>query len=117
MSVIIIRGGGGKQELWFDGRTVLVDFVLKGETTPRLIMGEKLRKVCAGPKLRMVALWSYEDNDRVYHFKGMINTDESTDEVSDRLKAFHELHSISVREALPEDEAIKAWERIICMSP
>ena len=116
MSTLIIKGGGGKCELWFDGRTLLVEANIKCEMTPRILFGEKLRKVLAGPKLRMVALFSRED-DEGYHFNGMINTDETIEEVSDRLKAFHDMHSTSVREARPEDEALKAWERIMCMTP
>lgn len=72
----------------FDGRTLVVE--CKFYTVIHFtIVSERVRVACAGPKLRMVVGGMSRDPDGALVTKTFINTDETYEEVADRVRAMN----------------------------
>jgi len=73
----------------FDGRTILIECVFHTIVDPALL-STRLRKACAGPKLRLNAGTAQRRaHDLAILTKTFINTDESLEEVGARVAAIY----------------------------
>lgn len=109
----------GPFALHFEGRTLKVSCAFDIPISPAAL-SEKIREVCAGPRLRMVfgGVSPYVHGLATTTY---INTDESTDEISVRLQAMSPAPTSVRVQVVEEQEAHEIWaslrQRFLKMEP
>jgi hypothetical protein len=95
----------------FDGRTLVVECTFYTVIHPTII-SERVRAACSGPKLRMVAGGLSRAADGAFVTKSFINTDETYEEVAERVRTMNPRPSRATVGIADRREAAGLWGEV-----